>query len=243
MRVSRFFLDQPLTVNQQITLDKETTHYMQNVLRLKLHTKVSLFNGQGGEYLAEITELSKKSVVLTLLQCHPSESESPLETMLLQAISRPEHMDYALQKATELGVKQIYPILTKRSPPLAIDRQTKRQQHWQKIIRSACEQCGRNRLPLLHPVLSLEEALSAIDSNALRLLLDPLATRRFIELEHTQQQAIACLIGAEGGLSEDEISFAQQQGYLGVQLGKRILRTETAASTLLALAQMRWGDF
>ncbi len=155
MRLSRLFIDQPLAVGQEIILPKESAHYLLNVLRLRAGASVILFNGQGGEYVARLIAATKKAAQLQLIEYKAIERESALQLTLVQAISRPDHMDYTLQKAVELGVQCIVPVTTERSPPLDKTKISKREQHWRKIIISACEQCGRNRLPQLYNVQPL----------------------------------------------------------------------------------------
>lgn len=140
MRLTRLFVPETLQINTQIPLNPDSSHYLAHVLRLSIDTPLIIFNGQGGEYSATISKVQKKQVCIKIEQFHPICRESPLKLHLIQAISKPEHMDYAIQKAVELGVTHITPLLTKRSPPLAKNRFEKREQHWQKIIYSACEQ-------------------------------------------------------------------------------------------------------
>lgn len=239
MRLTRLWVDAPLTTNSHLQLPTETTHYVTNVLRLRKGAPLIIFNGQGGEYQAVISELQKKTAILHIGEHSAVERESTLELTLVQAISRPEHMDYTVQKAVELGVSRIIPVISERSPPLDKEKMLKRWQHWQKIVISACEQCGRNRVPQLSLIQPLYQWLTQPIAEP-SILLDPLASQTLPSLEHPQRVTI--LIGAEGGLTEEEIGQAKHAGYVGVRLGSRILRTETAALAILAICQAQWGD-
>ncbi|HEC84392.1 MAG TPA: 16S rRNA (uracil(1498)-N(3))-methyltransferase, partial [Thioploca sp.] len=160
MRLSRLFVDSPLTVEQEIVLPQESTHYLLNVLRLRVGAPITVFNGQGGEYAARLIAAAKKAAQLQVIEYKAIERESALPLGLVQAISRPEHFNDTIQKAVELGVQRIVPVLTERSPPLDKSKISKREQQWRKIIISACEQCGRNRLPELYEVLPLSAWLA-----------------------------------------------------------------------------------
>lgn len=242
MRVSRVYVDVPLSVGTELSLPKDCTHYLTNVLRLKAGAAVVLFNGNGCEYHGNVNHVDKKSVTVLLEKQHSPVTESPLSLVLVQAIARPEHMDYSLQKAVELGVTQIVPVLTERSPPFDMQRREKRQQHWAKIISSAAEQCGRNQLPALVPVQTLDDWLAHPQQPDCALVLAPTAECTITQLKLTEPSSVAILIGAEGGLTEAEIEQANRVGYQSIRLGPRILRTETAASTMLSLCQLLWGD-
>lgn len=239
MRLTRLWVDMPLQTGDTVTLPAETAHYVSNVLRLRLGTSLHIFNGQGGEFQAILSELHKKIAMVTVGEYIAVERESNLSLTLAQAISRPEHMDYTIQKAVELGATRIIPLITERSPPLDKDKMSKRWQHWRKIIYSACEQCGRNRVPELEMIQSLPTFL-ANNLDGLRILLEPTASQTLATIVHSSQ--VTVLVGAEGGLSDTEIAHALQVGYTGIRLGSRILRTETAAIAILAICQAQWGD-
>ncbi len=240
MRLTRLFIATTLQTHTDITLDADSSHYVINVLRLRIGTKLIIFNGEGGEYSAVISNIHKKQAYLQIEQYHHVSRESPLHLHLVQAISKSEHIDYAIQKAVELGVTQITPLLTKRSPPLSKDRFTKRQQHWQKIIQHACEQCGRTILPQLNHIIEFEPWIA--ESTAKNsLFFMPHASQNLVQ-SVIPEQPIQLIIGAEGGLSDEEIAQLQQKGHQAVHLGERILRTETAAIAVLSLCQGLWGD-
>ncbi|MDM8564264.1 16S rRNA (uracil(1498)-N(3))-methyltransferase [Candidatus Halobeggiatoa sp. HSG11] len=241
MRRSRLFVESSLSVGQKIILPKETSHYLLNVLRTRIDSSVTLFNGKGGEYIAYLIGVTKKTATLQINEYNNISCESPLKLTLVSAISRPEHMDYTIQKAAELGVQQIVPVITERSPPLhKID---KRKHHWFKIIVSACEQSGRNKLPILHDVVSLSTWLAKKQTGN-KLVLAPNGERSLcVSLSmHDIQDSITVLVGAEGGLTEIEMQLAIEAGYLDISLGKRILRTETAATAILSICQIWHGD-
>jgi 16S rRNA (uracil1498-N3)-methyltransferase len=226
-----------LSAGQTAELPEDRGHYALRVLRLRLDEQLIVFNGEGGEYLARLQQIGKKTASILLERYLPAERESPLRLLLGQAISKPEHMDYAVQKAVELGASEIAPLLCQRSPSLP--DWDKRWLHWHKIILSACEQCGRNRPPRLHPAQPLHEWLAAAQPEC-RAILDPQAQIRLLDLEGGN--AISLLIGPEGGFAPEELQAANQAGWQGVSLGPRILRTETATAATLAICQARWGD-
>jgi 16S rRNA (uracil1498-N3)-methyltransferase len=170
------------------------------------------------------------------------ETESPLHVTLAQGVSRGERMDYTIQKAVELGVTRIVPLISERCEVrLEGERLTKRVQHWQAVAASACEQCGRNRVPPVLAPVPLNSWL-AEPVHGLRLVLNPLAPATLTSLSTPDDRLITLLIGPEGGLSDAEVKRAQQSGFVGIRLGPRILRTETAAVTALSALQMLWGD-
>jgi len=242
MRVSRLYLDTPLVTDQTIMISGEPLNYLANVLRLKTGAKLSVFNGQGGEYQATINELSKREAQLTIGDFQSNDSESPLAITLVQGVSRGERMDFTLQKATELGVQRIIPLFTERcTVNLKGERLEKRIKHWQGTIRSACEQSGRNTLPQLETTQTLNTFLEQ-EHDPCRILLDPESTQTLNSISPTDD-AITILIGPEGGFSDKERQQAYNKGYQGIQLGPRILRTETAALATISSIQTLWGDF
>lgn len=238
MRMSRLFVDESLRVGQDLQVSKESSHYILNVLRLQIGATVTLFNGQGGEYQATLMTCERRRARLQVTHYDPIERESHLSLTLVQVVSRAEHMDFAIQKSVELGVHHIVPVLTARSVPLNVAK--KRQFHWQKIIISTCEQCGRNHLPQLYPVLPLDVWLTK-PFVGVGIVLSPVGHQSLPNMS-PGADALTLLIGAEGGLSMEEITQATRAGYQAVSLGPRILRTETAALTTLAICQALWGD-
>jgi 16S rRNA (uracil1498-N3)-methyltransferase len=241
MRIPRIFHSEPLSMGGRIELDANAARHVGRVLRLLPGDELTLFDGLGGDYPATIVELGKRELIVECGEKRDSECESPLTITLAQGVSKGERMDYTIQKAVELGVSRIAPIDTERSVVnLKGDRLQKRMDHWRGVIISACEQCGRNTLPQLLPMMSLDEWLGQpLEGSG--LLLDHRAETGLsgLKLEGT---ACTLLIGPEGGLAEKERTAALSAGYRGMRLGPRVLRTETAALTALAAIQSRWGD-
>jgi len=240
MRILRFFTPSPLPVGSTVALSAAAFHHAVRVLRLKPGTPLTVFNGSGGECRAVLKTIDKRQAFVRILEWLPIETESPLSIQLVQGVARGERMDYALQKAVELGVDAIRPVLTERSVNLDEDRRARRLQHWRGVVAGACEQCGRNRLPPIAEPVDLRAWLAMERPPGLALVLDPTAECRLGELERAP--AATLLIGPEGGLSEQEVDLAATVGFTRVRLGPRILRTETAATAALAALQTLWGD-
>ena len=239
MRLSRFFIDAPLSLGQH-ELPETQAHYIGRVLRHAVGDAVQLFDGSGQEYLGELIEVGKKAVRVELREQLAGQAESPLRIHLGQGLSRGERMDWAIQKATELGVGEITPIVSERCEVrLKDERADKRLAHWRQVAISACEQCGRSVLPVIHAPVSLAEWQAHVQAE-LKLVLHPVAA----PLEsHARPHSLAFLIGPEGGLSEAEVAQAKAAGVHAARLGPRVLRTETAPVVALAVAQQLWGDF
>jgi 16S rRNA (uracil1498-N3)-methyltransferase len=238
MRLSRFFIDAPLSLGQH-ELPEAQAHYIGRVLRHAVGDAVQLFDGSGREYLGELIEVGKKSVRVELRECVDGLAESPLRIHLGQGLSRGERMDWAIQKATELGASEITPIISARCEVrLKDERADKRMMHWRQVAISACEQCGRSVLPMIHPPLELEAWLQQIEAD-LKLVLHPVAEPW---ATHTPPRSLAFLIGPEGGLSDAEVDQARGAGFESARLGPRVLRTETAPVVALSVAQQLWGD-
>ncbi|WJW75799.1 16S rRNA (uracil(1498)-N(3))-methyltransferase [Thiohalobacter sp. IOR34] len=242
MRIPRIYQPGPLAQGRRIELDERARRHVATVLRLKPGAEIRLFNGQGGEWQARLDAVSRRAVLAEIGEWHDEERESPLAITLLQGVSRGERMDLTIQKAVELGVQRIVPIACARTTVrLDAERRRKRWQHWQGVILHACEQCGRNRIPELSEVVDLATALERRDRAARGLLLDPLAEGGLAQLGKAES-AFCLLIGPEGGLEEGERQAARQAGFTGLRLGPRVLRTETAALTAIAVLQQRYGD-
>ncbi len=240
MRVSRFYCASLVPANTPMQLPDEVFRHAVQVLRMKPGALLNLFDGQGLEYQAQLEQVGKRQATVSLKQQIDTDNESPLDILLMQGISRGERMDYAIQKAVELGVKRIMPVVTERcNVQLSGDRAEKRINHWQGVIISACEQSGRSYLPDLLPITSIDAALENVN-DACKLVLDPEAIKSFSSVKKADQ--IALLIGPEGGLSETEVQRANDVGFTGITLGPRILRTETASAAALAMVQAGWGD-
>lgn len=239
MRLSRFFIDAPLSLGQH-ELPEAQAHYIGRVLRHAVGDAVQLFDGSGQEFLGELIEVGKKSVRVELREAMAGMTESPLAIHLGQGLSRGERMDWAIQKATELGATEITPIVSERCEVRLKDERTdKRMAHWRQIAISACEQCGRSVLPVIHPPQGLGDWLQQADAE-LKLVLHPVAEPL---QSHAKPASLAFLIGPEGGLSDAEVQQAKTQGFHAARLGPRVLRTETAPVVALSLAQQLWGDF
>ncbi len=241
--MTRIYQQASFAIHDIFLLDAKAAHHLMNVLRARVNDPVIIFNGQGGEYHAVIVNISKKNVEVRIDAFVLNDVESPLDLHLVQGIARGEKMDFIIQKAVELGVKKITPLITERcNVKLKEDRSEKRWQHWQSIIISACEQSGRNVIPALAPPIKFNDWLAAIKSSHC-FVLSPHVTSTLSEYEFASHAAISVVIGPEGGLSEAEINAVIAQGGLPLRLGARILRTETASLAVLSALQARYGDF
>jgi 16S rRNA (uracil1498-N3)-methyltransferase len=242
MTSPRFYLDQPLAPGARFSLPPGPARHAARALRLAVDDAITLFNGRGGEFAARIERVHKDDVAVSVTGFADVERESPLRVMLAQGISSGERMDYTLQKAVELGVAAIQPIAARRSViKLAGERADRRVVHWQGVVASACEQCGRNQVPVVAPPLPLAQWLGQQQRGRL-LFLSPLAEARLAELP--PPAAPDWLVaGPEGGFEADEIAALHAAGATPVRLGPRVLRTETAALAALAAMQTLWGDF
>lgn len=240
----RFFTNAPLAINTSLQLSESAAAHATRALRLEVGNSAIVFNGDGFDYECTLTAIKKNNVVVTVNRAIPVNNESPLSITLLQAISSGDRMDFTIQKAVELGVKKIQPISSQRSVvKLSAERAEKRTEHWQNIAAAACEQSGRAFIPKISPPISLENWLSRNPENdATRILLNPIGAKRLPEITKPASET-QLLIGAEGGLSQDEIELATSQGFQSIVLGPRILRTETAALTAISAMQLLWGDF
>lgn len=240
----RFFTDSPLAPNADIQLSENAAIHATRALRLNVGDSAIIFNGDGFDYACTLTSVKKNTVTATITGAVKIHNESPLNISLLQGISSGDRMDFTIQKAVELGIKQIQPINSQRSVvKLTQDRAEKRIEHWQNVAISACEQSGRAFVPKVLAPLSLEKWLSQNPySNTTRILLNPVGAKRLSEIPKPDLE-IELLIGAEGGLSQGEIELASSQHFQSIVLGPRILRTETAALTAISVMQSLWGDF
>lgn len=232
-------MDRALETGMQLQADADLLAHLK-ARRVRTGEAVTLFNGSGGEYRARVSALEKRNALLAVDEHHDRETESPLRITLLQAISKGERMDYAVQKAVELGVAAIVPILTRHTVVrLEAERAAKRRSHWQQVAISACEQCGRNTVPSVHPPVQLDQALA--EATGRRLLLAAEGGGRLAETL-AGVEAVTLLVGPEGGLHPEEEARATADGFVPVALGPRILRTETAAVAALAAIQAVAGD-
>lgn len=241
MRVSRLYVNLPLNPGQTLELDDDSAHYLCTVLRLTKGSALLLFNGDGRDYEAVVTDAGRNRVAVRLGTVKQHSVESPLTVALGLSISRADRMDWALQKSVEMGVSRIAPLLTERCiVHLKGDKAAQKAAHWQKIIRHAAEQSGRTILP------SLDEAMHLADwcpqQQGLKIFLDPYAETGLKQLQ-PREGWVTLLSGPEGGFSDWERQLAQAAGFTPVRLGQRILRTETASLAALAAVQTLWGDF
>ncbi len=242
MRLTRVYVDAALEPGAHVALAGSASGHLTRVLRLRPGAMLTLFNGQGGEYAASIERVQGGEVTVAIGEHQPVERESPFLLTLAQGVSRGERMDLVVQKATELGVSRLVPVLTERSIVRLDDAQSDRKSsHWRAIAIAACEQCGRNRLPEVALPSQLRQFLRQPAGESVRLLLSPAATRR-IEDVPSPAGGATVLIGPEGGLSDEEQALAEAAGYTAVNLGPRVLRTETAAIVALTLLQRAFGD-
>lgn len=230
-----------LKAGESLSVEGDTAHYLGRVLKARQGSVVTVFNGQGGSYEAEITAIDRRTISLSLRHFDAQNNESPLQLTLAQGISRGQHMDYTVQKAVELGVTRIVPLFSEFSNVrLEEERARKRHDHWHKIITSACEQSGRNLVPRLDEAQPLSEWVQQ-DNAPLKLILHPEAETSLVTvLDGATELTLLC--GPEGGLSQTEIDLALAQGYRKVTMGPRILRTETAALAAVAICQALQGD-
>lgn len=241
MRVSRLYVSATLNVGGRIELDDDAAHYVRTVLRLKQDQTILLFNGQGGEYLCRFSEVSRKTVRVEIEEFMTRDVESPLAVTLGLGISRGDRMDWAVQKAVELGVTQLTPLVTERCViKFNDDKKQQRLQHWQGIIQHAAEQSGRTRLPTLGEIAGLTDWVD--QQQDLRVFLDPYAEQSLADL-HPENNRVTLLSGPEGGFSDQERQIARAAGFVPVRMGARILRTETAVLAALTAVQTLWGDF
>ncbi len=241
MRNVRIHVETPLITGADVVLPEDAARHVVTVLRMRAGAMLELFDGSGGSHRGRILSVGKRSVTIHLEAFDPQERESPLQATLVQGISRGQHMDYTLQKAVELGVARIVPVLTGHSNVrLDETRAGRRIEHWRRVVIGACEQCGRNRMPEICPPQPLAAWLES-DKSECRLVLDPDAEKGLPALPRPVS-GISLLSGPEGGLSPEEIRAALALGWQAVRLGPRILRTETAAVAALAACQALWGD-
>ncbi len=242
MQLPRIYTDQALKENTIYELSIDSAHHISNVLRMRNGQKLILFNGEGGHYKAEIMEIEKKRVSVKLGKYYPVNLEPELNITLAQGVSRGHRMDIAIQKAVELGVKRIVPVISEYcAVHLKGNQLLNKYKHWNKIIIGACEQCGRNLVPQLEEASKMDEWLKN-DNNQLKLILHPESGLPLTD-RNKPVSNITLLIGPEGGFSENEYEMAMNNGYQGLKLGPRILRTETAAIAAISAIQTLWGDF
>lgn len=241
MRISRLYTNAPLQIGRMLELDDDNAHYARSVLRLKQDAQLILFNGQGGEYLCKILEVSRKAVRVTIEKFINRSVESNLNICIGLGISRGDKMDFSVQKTVELGATSITPLITERCVvQFNNEKKSQRHGHWQRIVQHAAEQSGRTVLPEFSQISTLTQWAS--EQNGLKVFLDPYAEKNLAQLK-PENNLVTLLTGPEGGFSNQEREFAKSAGFIPVRLGARVLRTETASLAALAAVQMLWGDF
>lgn len=242
MSIARLYQATPLTVHTSVRLDERAFHHAARVLRATIGDQLVLFNGEGGEYTGVIKHIDKKGMDVDILSFSAREAEPPIAIHLAQGIARGEKMDFIVQKAVELGIAKIVPLLTERcNVKLADERAAKRLAHWRSIMIGACEQSGRNRLPDIVEPLAFKEWLPMARADR-AFVLSPIAKEKLPEVALKPGASILLLIGPEGGLSQTEILAAESSGFLPLNLGPRVLRTETASIAAITALQCRYGD-
>jgi 16S rRNA (uracil1498-N3)-methyltransferase len=243
MRLTRVHVDTPLSSGLELALPENAAAHLSRVLRLAVGDECVLFNGDGTDYAARITSMGKRELRVTVASGREVDNESPLAITLLQGIARGEKMDLILQKATELGVNAIAPLWSQRSEvKLDEARAEKRLAHWRGVVTSACEQCGRARVPGVAAPVSLSVALGALPAGGLRLILDPEGELALGTLTVGDEARVVLAVGPEGGWSPADREQLRDAGFQGLKLGPRILRTETAGLAAIAALQSRLGD-
>ncbi|MEO1320085.1 MAG: 16S rRNA (uracil(1498)-N(3))-methyltransferase [Pseudomonadota bacterium] len=246
MPVKRLFVDQSLAAGSTLALDGAAAHYLGRVLRARVGDAVQVFNGDGREFAAAITQITRDAVALAVHESVAAAPEPRVAITLLQALSRNEKMDLAIQKAVELGVHSIRPVAVERSVMRLDDVRTiRRTEHWQQVAIHAAQQCGRAVVPAVHAPVALGAALDASADVGFGIVADPEATQSLgqcLDEAGDGVDAARILVGPEGGLTEGEIALATRSGLHAVRAGPRVLRTETAALALVTVLQWRFGD-
>jgi 16S rRNA (uracil1498-N3)-methyltransferase len=241
----RFYVPNPLIKDGFLEIKGSEARHIRRVLRLRTGDEIVVFNGLSKEYEGAIVEEGASSVVINIQNISPSKRESPIEITLAQSVLKGEKMDYLIQRATELGIKEIIPFLSSRSIPLLEkSRGLKRYHRWEKIAIEASKQCGRGLVPRIERLQDYSEMLQVASSNSLHLILWEKKGIRLKEIlkNSKEKTKIFFIVGPEGGLSIEEVEQAKGKGFLAVTLGKRVLRSETASLCLLSILQYEWGD-
>ena len=240
MRTPRIFSDQPLLAGAEVVLNEHAAQYLGKVLRARVGDNVILFDGQGQQASASIKAITKQSISVLLGAVNTPQTESLLQSHLGLCLSKGDRFDWAIQKATELGVTSISPLYSTRVdfivPP---ERQAKRLSHWQHIVTSACEQSGRVRIPNVNAPTSLTNWVSETVADVKLVLHCDVHSAPLLA---AKPQSVALLIGPEGGLTDEEVATAERHHFQPWQLGPRILRTETAPVVALSVIGAQWGD-
>lgn len=239
----RFYLNQDLEIGMPCALPEELAHHL-NVLRMKAGDTITLFNGRGGEYAATLSSLEKRRASADVKTFDAREAEPGHALTLAQALPEGSKMDWIVEKAVELGVTVVQPMLSERSVVrLSEERAAKKLSHWRAIVVAAAEQCGRNRLPVVAEPVSYRNWIAQQDLHP-RILLSPRASQSLSDwAKHRPPQALTLIVGPEGGLSDDEEQSAIANGAVCLSMGERVLRTETAGIAVIAALNAVWGEF
>ena len=240
---TRLYTDQILNCSEALQLENKTSHHLIKVLRAKIGSQLTLFNGDGFDYSATLNDIKSKNIaILSIANKKAIDNESPLNITLLQGISRGDRMETTIQKSVELGINQIIPITCTRSNyTIKTERAHKKIEHWKQVIISACEQSGRSKIPQLKDIMTFSDAIKLYDDN-LKLILSTDATQSLKSLTSTNKNICVC-IGPEGGLTQEEVTQSINNSYQDIKFGPRILRTETAGPAVLSALQALRGDF
>ena len=242
MRIPRIYHPEALAGQSLCTLSEDAANHVGRVLRMGEGAGLILFDGSNHIFHATLETVNKKQITARIRHSEADDRESPLPIHLGQVISRGDRMEFTIQKSVELGVTTITPLWSERcGVKLEGERQDKKLQQWQKIAIAACEQCGRNVVPEIRPIMKLTDWCKEQDG-MLKLNLHPRAKYSIKSLPHVPKAGVRLLIGSEGGLSPEEIAMTEQQGFTEILLGKRILRTETASLATISALQLLYGD-
>jgi len=239
--MARFYLDAPLRAGTSVLLAEDSAHHAVHVLRIRTGDEVTLFNGRGGEFAARVASVERLKVLCDVLQHRVIERESPLRVVLVQGVSSGERMDFTVRKSVELGVAEIHPLLAHASVARPKgERAAARHQHWQNVAISACEQCGRNRIPTVHPMV---DAARFHGGSGTKVLLSPAAELAFSQACKAGGNEFTIAAGPEAGFNAEEEAAFLNAGFVPARIGPRVLRTETAGLAALAALNALKGDF
>ena len=237
----RFYLDAALRAGTSVLLPEDSAHHAVHVLRVQSGDEITLFTGSGGEFAARVASIQRLKVLVDVLQHHAIERESPLQMVLVQGVSAGERMDFTVRKSVELGVAELQPVLAASSVARPKgERAAARHAHWQKIVIAACEQCGRNRIPTVHPLVAASDYRGGSGS---KILLSPAAGLRFSQACNADGTAFTVAAGPEAGFNAREEAAFLDSRFVPAKLGARVLRTETAGIAALAALSALRGDF
>jgi 16S rRNA (uracil1498-N3)-methyltransferase len=243
--VNRFYHSKPININETIVMDQFAAHHALKVMRLKKNDQLILFNGDGSDFTGHVVSISKSQVQVLIKSKKSIESESNIRVILLQALTSSEKMDLIIQKTTELGISEIQPIICARSVvKIKNEKIEKKLLHWRQVSIAACEQCGRAEIPTIHKPVNIIKYLEKVEESdkATKIILSPEATNSLDNSITVIKQDIKVLIGPEGDFTKQELDHSIQKGFSPVNIGPRILRTETAPICILSILQYKYGD-